>query len=318
MTNLSRLQSVDLRIAWQNEAQDFTPWLADHLSELGEALGMDLELVEREAAVGGLSLDILATDTNLNRLVIIENQLESTDPHHLGRLLIYAAGYDAKVVVWLAKEFRDEHRQALDWLNRQTTESTEFFGVVVELWQIDDSAPAPHFKLVATPNDWSKSIRGGASIRRDTSEREEKYRVFFQSLIDTLRVRHQFTGARKGQPQSWSSFTSGFGGVTYGASFGSGNRARVEIYIDVGDAEKNLDLFQKLEEHKEPIESHFTQPLNWQPLESRRACRIHISRAGSIQDGEEALRDIQAWMVEHLLEFKEVFGPHLRNALRGT
>ena len=156
-TNLAKIERVDLREAWPNEARDFTPWLAENIAELGEALGMDLELQETEAAVGGYSLDVLATDRDQNRPVIIENQLEATNHAHLGQLLTYAAGYDANVIVWLTREFRDEHRQALDWLNQRTGEDTEFFGVVVELWRIGDSPLAPHFRLVATPNEWGKA-----------------------------------------------------------------------------------------------------------------------------------------------------------------
>ena len=152
--NLAKIERVDLREAWPNEARDFTPWLAENIAELGEALGMDLELQEREAAVGGYSLDVLATDLNQNRPVIIENQLETTNHTHLGQLLTYAAGYDANVIVWLTREFRDEHRQALDWLNQRTGEDTQFFGVVVELLRIGNSPYAPYFKLVATPNKW--------------------------------------------------------------------------------------------------------------------------------------------------------------------
>ena len=125
--------------AWPKEAQDFTPWLAENIAELGEALGMDLELQGTEAAVGSLRLDILATESNQGRPVIIENQLGVTDHGHLGQLLTYAAGFDAGVVIWVTRHFRDEHRQALDWLNQRTGEETQFFGVVVELWQIGDS-----------------------------------------------------------------------------------------------------------------------------------------------------------------------------------
>ena len=122
---------------------------------------------------------LLAHDLGSGRPVIIENQLEATNHPHLGQLLTYASGYDAHVAVWIAKEFRDEHRQALDWLNQRSDENTEFFGVVIEVWKIDDSRPAPHFKLVATPNDWRK---GKVTTKQEgaTSERGEAYRVFFQ------------------------------------------------------------------------------------------------------------------------------------------
>ena len=104
--NLAKIERVDLREAWPNEARDFTPWLAENIDELGEALGIDLELQQTEASVGSYSLDVLATDLNEGRTVIIENQLEATNHAHLGQLLTYAAGYDANVIVWLTREFR--------------------------------------------------------------------------------------------------------------------------------------------------------------------------------------------------------------------
>ena len=123
---LGTIQQVDLREMWPHEAIDFTPWLADNVSSLGEALGMELEVRGQEERVGNYFLDMLADDLGSNRTVIIENQLEPTDHDHLGKLLTYASGYDAGVVVWLAREFREEHRQALDWLNQRKGEDTHF------------------------------------------------------------------------------------------------------------------------------------------------------------------------------------------------
>jgi hypothetical protein len=316
--NLAKIERVDLREAWPNEARDFTPWLAENIAELGEALGMDLELQETEASVGGYSLDVLATDLNQNRPVIVENQLETTNHDHLGKLLTYAAGYDANIIVWLTREFRDEHRQALDWLNQRTREDTQFFGVVVELLKIDGSRPAPQFRTVATPNDWRKetaaTIRGEKQV---VSPRGERYREFFQPLIDTLRERHKFTNVRKAQPQNWYSFSAGYGQrITYGANFTGQKQARVEVYIDDGNGERNARLLEDLEMHKEEIESALGETLDWQRLDNRRACRIAFDRPGSIEDDADTLSEIQEWMIKYLLKFKQVFEPRLAELIQ--
>ena len=316
--NLAKIERVDLREAWPNEAQDFTPWLAKNIGELGEALGMDLEWQETEAAVGGYSLDVLAIYLNQNRPVIIENQLEPTNHDHLGKLLTYAAGYDANVIVWLTREFRDEHRQALDWLNQRTGKDTQFFGVVVELFRIGNSPYAPHFRLVATPNDWSKkTLATPGRVNRGGSERSERYRDFFQELIDILREEHRFTNARTGQPQNWYSFSAGYDQkVTYGANFTGQKQARVEVYIDVGDPAQNIKLLEDLESNRHEIESGLEQALDWQRLENRRACRIALDRPGSIDDDAATLAEIRDWMVENLVNLKQVFGPHLAELVR--
>ena len=314
---LSNIAQVELREAWSNEASQFTPWLADNISELGTALGLELELREREADVGGYSLDILASDLNKDRPVVIENQLETTDHDHLGKLLTYAAGFDANVVVWLTREFRDEHRQALDWLNQRTGEDTHFFGVVVELWKIDESRPAPHFNLVAAPNDWRKESVSRSAERKTggTSEKGERYRSFFQRLIDSLREDHKFTTAKLGQPQNWYSFASGYGQLfRFSANFTRDDQARVEvyIYIDSSDADKPRELFDGLKQHRERIEQELGYVLDWQPLEDRRACRVATVRNGTIDDSDDVLEEIHDWMVERLLDFRRVFDSYFQ------
>ena len=309
---LATIDKVDLRSVWENEAIDFTPWLGENLTALGEALGLDLELKAQEAPVGGFSLDVLAHEPNTNRPVIIENQLETTDHDHLGKLITYASGYDANVVVWITREFKDEHRQALDWLNQRSGEDTEFFGVVLEVWKIDDSRPAPHFRVVSAPNDWHKS---SVKIRStgEASPQQERYRAFFQKLIDALREEHSFTRARKAQPQSWYFFSAGHAQrVRYGANFFR-EGARIEVYIDNIDQVWNKEIFNLLSDRREEIQSAIKGEFewNWDRLDDRRASRISVERPGSIGDDQTTLDEIHEWMVTNLLEFKRVFGPHL-------
>lgn len=85
--DLGKLVRVDLREIWENEASDFTPWLAEHIKLLGEALGMDLEVKGTEKAVGPFNADIVCNETIDDGVVLVENQLEKTDHKHLGQIL---------------------------------------------------------------------------------------------------------------------------------------------------------------------------------------------------------------------------------------
>lgn len=300
------IEKVDPRLIWKHEAYDFTPWLAENLQTLGDAIGIELELLDREAEVGGFSLDLLAKDLGRNASVIIENQLATTDHDHLGKLITYASGYDADVVIWLSTEIRDEHRQALDWLNQRTDSNTDFFGVVIEIIRIGDSKPALQFRVTVSPNEWQKSKKRQSTT--PTSEKSELYRTYFQGLLDELREKHRFTSAKKGQPQNWYTFSSGYKSFVYVHSFAAGNRVRTEIYIDAGDVDENKEYFDRLFGDREMIESEFGEPLEWERLDSKRASRIALYRDGSIDDSSEEVQSIHDWAIEKLLRFKHVFG----------
>lgn len=183
---LGKLERVTLRDYWKKEATEFTPWLSDpeNLNLLAETLDINLELEDTETNVGPFRADILCRDPDRDEYVLIENQLERTDHTHLGQILTYAAGLDAVQIIWVAQQFTDEHRAALDWLNRITAEDFNFFGVEIELWKIGDSMAAPKFNLVAKPNEWSKRIRGATSAK--TSERHAIYHQLWRDLTEYL------------------------------------------------------------------------------------------------------------------------------------
>jgi hypothetical protein len=306
MPDFGVLKRVELRGVWPREDNEFTPWLAEHLEDLGESLKMDLELVQREAPVGDFALDLLCRDGR-GRVVVVENQLAATDHTHLGQLITYASGYKASVVVWIAHELREAHRQALDWLNQHTDPDLEFYGVVVEVLQIDDSKPAFHFRPVSVPNEWGKRTKAATE---EPSELREAYRAFFQPLLDELRERHHFTGARVAQPQNWYSFASGTTGISYGFSFAQRRQVRSEVWFP------NKVLFDALQTDKASVESEFREALLWERLDNRTGSRIAAYRPGSIDDDPTTLQEIRAWAVEHLLKFKEVFGPRIASLAR--
>ncbi|MBI4297020.1 MAG: DUF4268 domain-containing protein [Chloroflexi bacterium] len=312
---LGRLTHLDPRKVWESEPRDFTPWLAANLDHLQEALGIEMELVDQEVPVGEFAVDILAKQVGADHKVIIENQLEATDHGHLGQLLAYAAGLDAKVVIWVSPEFRDEHKQTLDWLNFHTPEELSFFGIELELLQIGESLPAPHFKVVVQPNEWQEHIQDAGG--RGHTARELAYHQFFSGLLDSLRAsRPDFTRNRRAGYDSWTTFSSGRTGFTIDVAFHSGNRFAVELYIDLGKGatDANKQAFDQLEADKTEIE-HLLGTLVWRRLtetgKERRACLISIYREGSIDSSTGILQDIQGWAEDQLVKFKEVFGSRI-------
>jgi hypothetical protein len=295
---------VALKELWSGEATHFTPWLAQNLEVLGSSLGMDLELESTESAAGDFSADIIARDLSTSHLVVIENQYGSTDHRHLGQLITYASVLGAGAVVWIAETIRPEHKSAMDFLNQNLKESLRLYAVQASAIRIDDSKPAFQLNVVSMPSQASIV----ADLATAPSETMERYRSYFQGLIDELRQVHKFTNARTGQPQNWYTFASENSKVfKYSVSFAQGGRVRVELYIDCGDKEKNEHLFDCLAQRKQEIVSSLGVELEWERLDSRRACRIAVYRDGDIDADSETLAEIRKWTIQNLLKFRAVF-----------
>ena len=306
MTAIARLTPVNLREVWPNEAADFTPWLADNLDGLSEALGIDLELERIEAPVGSFSVDILARDVNENRTVVIENQLEATNHDHLGKVLTYAAGYNADVMVWIVREFRDEHRQALDWLNQRTGEGTEFYGVVVKAVRIGDSPAAFIFDVVAQPSTFRKS-----NVARIDNATGQAYLTFWQGIVDRLRDSHRLTNSRKSTSDSWKYFAVGVKDISYEVAF-SKTDARTGLWLGSPDRRRNKAIFDRLRDYR-GLEEAFGESLDWERLDGYKSSRIAMHLPGkTINDPPEALAHTADWMVSTIVQLSRTVIPIVR------
>ena len=305
-----KLENVDVKSIWPTESQDFTPWLKRNITQLGEALNMDLELVEPQP--DDFPLDILAKDKFRGLTVAIENQLDVTNHGHLGHILTCAGGCDARVLVWVTSNLRDEHRAALDWLNRWTPEEIEAYGVEVRAVQIGYSKPTPEFVPVARPNTWSKWARAKSS---GLSLVGFKNREFFQPLVDDLREA-KFTNRHTAWASSYHPFPSGVSGMDYYASLESGRKAWV--YIPGGPKDFKQPIFDKLRAEYESIEKKLgleSDPDTQMDWNVPGTGTIGVWRDGSIDDSEEELEDIRKWMFHYLIKFKEVFNPRIEKII---
>lgn len=282
---LSRLQPLDPREVWPNEASDYTPWLLANADALSETLGIDIELTANEHPVGSFSLDLIGRDLTNDCVLVVENQLTPTDHTHLGQIVTYSAGTDAATIVWMATAFREEHRQALDWLNDLAEGNARFFGVEIGAVRIAESPPAPLFKVRAQPNDWHSQVATAAKATSRATGKGAYYLQFWTRFLERVHKEHPgWTSAQKPGEVNWFTMPCPLkGGPAYSIGFAWKGRLRSELYVDYTDPDEVKRVYQGLVEHREAIEAAYGGPLSWEELPNGRA-----SRLADYSDGDAA------------------------------
>lgn len=306
---LGRLVPVDLRTVWASEPYSFTPWLAlpENLALLADAIGLPgLEHVATEHTVSEFSVDIVAKISGTDDLVAIENQLERSDHTHLGQCLTYAAGTEARIIVWVVRAFTEGHRAALDWLNRKTTEDVAFFGVEVSAVRIGDSLPAPQFKVVVRPNNWARYVRDQAAASSLTPDNLSNmaYWEAFDPIAEAHGVKHGM--ARQGR--GWNYFHYLRESKTTAISaFIARSSNRIGAYVAVYGW--RAKFFDKLREQKAQIEAEFGGPLDWTPP-GKPAPSAAVRFSANPDDATDWPRQHE-WMAVTMAKLRDVFEPRL-------
>lgn len=312
MITLGTLERVDVRRIWAHEGTSFTPWLASEagLKLLSDTLGIELEVESIEKPVGPFRADILArrTDTPEEHWVLVENQLESTDHRHLGQLLTYAAGLHTATIIWVAQNFTEEHRAALDWLNEITSEKFAFYGLEIEAWRIGDSPAAAKLNLIARPNEWSREVKqAGESTPSNLKLQQQR---FWQALKDALTKSRSRLSFRAPRPQHWYDFPIGRSGAWISATVNS-RKAQIDVALVLRGPPGKL-WFKTLERQRAAIENEIGHPLIWWELPNKQSSLISLGRTDSASTNEAAWPEQIAWMAATLETFDRVFRDRVR------
>jgi len=306
--SLSKLNKVELRDVWGHEAIDFTNWLAqqENLDALSEEIGIDVKLIKTEASVGKFSVDILAEEEASGRKIIIENQLEDTNHDHLGKIITYASGYDAEIIIWIVKDVRDEHQKAVDWLNEHTDEDISFFLIKIELWQIEGSNPAPKFDIIVSPNVWAKTIKTSAS-RGELTDTKVQQLDFWSKFKEYTKINHPSSHfGRTPRPQHWYNVSMGSSDAHIGLTIKSReNILGCEIYIN-----RNKELYKFLLNKKDELEKEIGEKMEW--IDAPVASRILIKKEVSNIFDQTELENHFTWLYEKTVLFQKVFGRYFK------
>lgn len=312
--NLGKIEKVELRDIWESEDKDFTPWLAEeeNISTLGDAIGIELEVESQEKNVGPFRADILARDIAANHYVLIENQLEITDHKHFGQIMTYAAGLDAFSIIWIAKQFTEEHRAAIDWLNRITDEGINFFGIEIEVLKIGDSLAAPQFKVVAKPNDWTRSVKKAANDS-NLSDTKIKQRDYWTALKDYVADNGNPFKMQKPLPQHWTNIALGKSGLYLSLSVNSQKKqVTISFEINTDNAVDNKKYFDQLKEKFEvSSKSEISDNLEWLRLDEKKVSLVSLSEKFDFLDSSTHSNQF-AWFLEYVNKFSKFFRPKIK------
>lgn len=313
---LGRLTRIEnIKETWPDEARNFTPWLArpENIAQLAEAIGYGadgLEVLKVEENIGPFFADIVARDTLVAEggLVLIENQFGRTNHDHLGKILTYAAGLeDVRTIVWIAESLREEHRAALDWLNRNTRREIGFFGIEIELWRIGESAPAPRFSVVARPNEW---LRDDPIVDPELTDLRKLYIRYWEALGATIRSRKTPLKPQKGMPQQWTNLSIGrthFGLAASAAEQNGTIRAELAMTGPTGKL-----AFERLASQRTDIDAAYGTGLDWDEMPGRNQTRISETLADvDIRDERDWPRQ-HGWLADRLDQLHRVFHDRIR------
>ena len=304
---IEKIERLQLRDIWKHEAHDFTTWLYENIDVISNAIDLPLSNPEKEQQAGTFNVDIVAEDDSGNP-VIIENQLEKSDHDHLGKLITYLTSFGAKNAIWIVSEPRPEHVQAISWLNESS--SANFYLVKVEAIRIGDSSPAPLLTLVVGPSEEAKEVGGK---KKEMAERNILRKKFWEQLLSKAKQRTSLHASITPQPYSWISAGAGKSGITYNYSI-TQHQTKVELYIDRGKEceEANKRIFDQIKSKQKQVEEVFGEPLDWESMEGRRACRISKSiQIGGWRD-EEKWPDLHNKIIDAMCKLENALQEHVK------
>lgn len=313
MTNktIGKAIKVPVRELWEKEDKDFTVWLEKNIDYLNETLGTKITITAREKSAGDFKVDLVGEDENSQR-VIIENQLEKTDHGHWGQIITYISMVGAKTAIWISSNPRDEHIEAIEWLNESTPQDMSFYLIQLEAIRIGDSAPAPIFTVKAGFTELAKE---SGNEKRELAERHFVRKAFWTQLLEKAKEKTDIFNNISPRFDHWVGIGGGKAGMAFNFTILNGHGG-CELYLDKGRGfdDLNKERFDNLYLHKDEIEKSYGGQLVWERLDNRRASRIKIPDIEGIGlKNQDKWHLLQGQMIDSMIKLKKSIDPHIRS-----
>lgn len=146
-----------------------------------------------------------------------------------------------------------------------------------------------------------------------TNDREEAYIRFFAKLNARLATETDFPLRNVSpQGQNWlilaSLDRSRPERAMIIASFARRKRLRIELYLDGGNKDENKQRFEQLLARNSEFEQIVGEPIEWERMDNRRACRIAVyTKAQILTDADSPI--LVEWAAKRATYFYQAFQP---------
>ena len=305
---LGILKEINIRKVWAHEQYDFSEWLSkeDNIQQLGNTLNLSLTDVETEKFVGSYRCDIICKDEITGKNVLIENQLEPSNHDHLGKIITYASGLDASVIIWIVESAKEEHSSAIEWLNKHTDDEVSFFLIEVHAYTIEGSKPAPFFKIIQQPNDFVKQVK---NITKNTelNDSQNSRLEFWNRFNDVLEKRGKPFNKRKATTDHW--YSVAVGSSQCHISIDLVNREhKIRISMWIPDNKQLQDMFYS---NKEAIEKEIGHSISWDKLDDKKAAYAYTFIEGLDFNNQNNYDKLMNSSINEVLLFRKAFKPYI-------
>jgi hypothetical protein len=214
-------------------------------------------------------------------------------------------------IILVAADFSKELTTSVMWLNKR---DLDIRCIRLKPYSDNGRVLIDVQQVIPLPEAIEYTVQIGQKERQERKDRMERHilrKKFWTELLKFANTQTRLHSNISPGEQSWIGTGSGIRGLHWNYVIGM-HDGGVELYIDKGNAPENKAIFDRLMQDRESIEKAFGEPLDWQRLEDKRACRIKKETTlGGYRNLEDQWPQIIGWMVHAMIKLEDALSPYV-------
>lgn len=297
----------------QSEEQHLE-WLGgtEILDAVLQCTGMELHCEAWPASFVPPSYSLLCREKISNQKILLIGMLKHPAKFEQFFDLFHCLNhFDINTVYWLALGFGDPEQSALEWLNKISHEWLNFFGLQLEIWELDDGARSPRLNMICKPQEW-KLIGQQVPLNALENQNRVMHLAFWHAFVLFLEAM-EFSDCMipKAKSQNWMAFPIGRPDIYLSAVASTWDsekesptgELRLELHMPHDASPHYFEEFQRMHGM---MRQSIGEPLHWHENETIQMRRIYLRKSVDNIFDKQQWPACHQWLYDHLLKFRKV------------